>query len=324
MRLHQAARRGDPWDFEEVYGALHDFARGLSRSTPSEEDYLVHITTGTHVAQICLFLLTESRHLPGRLLQTVAAAARRSRGARRARYRIIDLDLSQVRPPGLALRGSEAARGRVASSSPASTTRNARVQPAHRADRAGGHALDARRILLTGPDRRRQVAARPAHLRAEEGAAPGRRGRSSRSTAPRSAATRAMSALFGHVKGAFTGAVRDRPGLLRAADGGVLFLDEIGELGPDEQAMLLRAIEEKALPARRRRPGGRAATSSSSPAPTATCGAACARAASARTCWPASTSGPSACRACASGREDIEPNLDYELDQFARRHRRRA
>ncbi len=48
-----------------------------------------------------------------------------------------------------------------------------------------------------------------------------------------------------HVKGAFTGAVKDRPGLLRAADGGLLFLDEIGELGLDEQAMLLRALEEK-------------------------------------------------------------------------------
>ena len=57
----------------------------------------------------------------------------------------------------------------------------------------------------------------------------------------------AMSALFGHVKGAFTGAVADRPGLLRKADGGILFLDEIGELGPDEQAMLLRAVEEKAF-----------------------------------------------------------------------------
>jgi transcriptional regulatory protein RtcR len=55
----------------------------------------------------------------------------------------------------------------------------------------------------------------------------------------------AMSALFGHVKGAFTGALQDRPGLLKAADRGILFLDEIGELGLDEQAMLLRAIEEK-------------------------------------------------------------------------------
>jgi transcriptional regulatory protein RtcR len=55
----------------------------------------------------------------------------------------------------------------------------------------------------------------------------------------------AMSALFGHRKGAFTGALSDRDGLLKRADGGVLFLDEIGELGLDEQAMLLRAIEDK-------------------------------------------------------------------------------
>jgi len=54
----------------------------------------------------------------------------------------------------------------------------------------------------------------------------------------------AMSTLFGHVKGAFTGAGGDRAGLLNSAQGGVLFLDEIGELGLDEQTMLLRALEE--------------------------------------------------------------------------------
>jgi transcriptional regulatory protein RtcR len=54
-----------------------------------------------------------------------------------------------------------------------------------------------------------------------------------------------MSMLFGHAKGAFTGAVKDRPGVLASADGGVLVLDEIGELGLDEQAMLLHAIEDK-------------------------------------------------------------------------------
>jgi transcriptional regulatory protein RtcR len=53
-----------------------------------------------------------------------------------------------------------------------------------------------------------------------------------------------MSALFGHEKGAFTGALARRDGLLLGADGGLLFLDEIGELGLDEQAMLLRAVEE--------------------------------------------------------------------------------
>ncbi len=56
-----------------------------------------------------------------------------------------------------------------------------------------------------------------------------------------------MASLFGHTRGAFTGAQKDRPGLLKSADGGLLFLDEIGELGLDEQAMLLRAIEVKAF-----------------------------------------------------------------------------
>ena len=54
-----------------------------------------------------------------------------------------------------------------------------------------------------------------------------------------------MSTLFGHKKGAFTGAISNRSGLLLEANTGMLFLDEIGELGLDEQAMLLRAIEDK-------------------------------------------------------------------------------
>lgn len=52
------------------------------------------------------------------------------------------------------------------------------------------------------------------------------------------------SQLFGHVKGAFTGAVSAEPGLLRTASGGTLFLDEIGELPLEAQAKLLRALQE--------------------------------------------------------------------------------
>jgi DNA-binding NtrC family response regulator len=51
------------------------------------------------------------------------------------------------------------------------------------------------------------------------------------------------SELFGHTKGAFTGAVKDRGGLFEAAHGGTLFLDEIGDLGPLAQAKVLRALE---------------------------------------------------------------------------------
>jgi len=52
------------------------------------------------------------------------------------------------------------------------------------------------------------------------------------------------SELFGHVKGAFTGADHDRTGVFEAADGGTLFLDEVGDLSPSAQAKLLRAVEE--------------------------------------------------------------------------------
>jgi two-component system NtrC family response regulator len=52
------------------------------------------------------------------------------------------------------------------------------------------------------------------------------------------------SELFGHIKGSFTGAIKDRKGKFELADGGTLFLDEVGEMSPDLQPKLLRALQE--------------------------------------------------------------------------------
>jgi transcriptional regulatory protein RtcR len=228
----------DAWNFEQVYGALHDIATRYAWNT-EREDYLVNITTGTHVAQICLFLLTEARYFPARLVQT-SPPSKGDRNDKRGRYGIIDLDLSRYDHLASRFRKEQddsrtILKSGIATRNEAFNTMIARVESVSVGSRApllllgptgAGKSQLAKRIFAVKKARQRLegpfVEVNCATLRGDA----------------------AMSTLFGHVKGAFTGALTDRPGLLRKAQGGVLFLDEIGELGADEQAMLLRAIEE--------------------------------------------------------------------------------
>jgi transcriptional regulatory protein RtcR len=228
---------GDAWDFEQVYGALHDFARSYDFDTEREE-YLIHITTGTHVAQICLFLLTESRYFPGKLIQS-SPPSRRSKGP--GNFEIIDLDLSKY--DRIASRFQQERREGISFLKSGIETRNAAFNNLiNQIEQVAINSRDP--LLLMGPTGagKSRLAKRIYELKRARHQVKGAFVEVNCATIRGDAA---MSALFGHVKGAFTGAVRDRAGHLRTADGGVLFLDEIGSLGLDEQAMLLRALEEK-------------------------------------------------------------------------------
>jgi transcriptional regulatory protein RtcR len=228
----------DPWDFEEVYSGLHDFVRAYPFD-PDAEDYLVNITTGTHVAQICWFLLTEARMIPGRILQLTPPKRWKDGGT--GTHGIIDLDLSRYDRIVTRFRAEQKEAASFLKSG--IETRNPAFN--RMIDRIEQVAIRSKSpILLTGPTGagKSQLARKIYELKHSKHQIKGPFVEVNCATLRGDAA---MSALFGHVKGAFTGALADRAGLLRAANGGMLFLDEIGELGLDEQAMCLRAIEEK-------------------------------------------------------------------------------
>ena len=234
VRTHLVEMR-DPWDFQEVYGTLHDFALDYDFD-PDNENYLIQLTTGTHVAQICWFLLTEARYIPGQLLQLSPPKAK---AGLEGTYSIIDLDLSRYDRLAQHFDAErvEANDFLKAGIATRNTDFNAMIERVEQVAVKSDAPL-----LIIGPTGagKSDLAKRIFDLKKS-------RHRVRGSFVPVNCSTlrgeRAMSTLFGHRRGAITGAGTDRAGLLRTADKGVLFLDEIDELGLDEQAMILHALE---------------------------------------------------------------------------------
>jgi transcriptional regulatory protein RtcR len=228
----------DPWDFSSMYAALHEFAK--TYAFEDNCDYYVHLTTGTHVAQICLFLLLEARYFPAKILESFSHGAQPGEEWK-GRLEVIDLNVAAY--DQLAQRfkqerwdSQDILKGGIATKNAAFNTLIGRIERVALASSAP--------ILLCGPTGagKSQLAKRIYELRNRRHLVTGPLVEVNCATLR---GDNAMSALFGHKKGAFTGAAADRTGMLKAADKGLLFLDEIGELGLDEQAILLRALEEK-------------------------------------------------------------------------------
>lgn len=308
----------DPWDFQEVYERLYDFVRGYDFQ-PEKEDYLIHLTTGTHVAQICWFLLNEANFIPARLLQTSPSREGGRDAKASGRYEIIDIDLSKydrlsTRFAQEQERTLDFLKSGIATKSKGFNKLIEQIELVAVNSRAP--------ILITGPTGagKSMLAGRIYDLRRS------RAGLSGRFVEVNCATLRgdqAMSALFGHKRGSFTGAQSDRPGLLKEADKGLIFLDEIGELGLDEQAMLLRALEDKTfLPL-----GSDKSVQSDFQLIAGTNRDLRAQVAAGKfrddllariNLWTFTL--PS----LAERREDIAANLDFELERYAKSHRRQV
>ncbi|PIT17366.1 transcriptional regulator [Snodgrassella alvi] len=242
----------DPWDFEEVYTCLLDLAKSYQFDY-EQENYYLNITTGTHVMQICWFLLAESRFYPARLLQlsptkgtarhetALTEPAEHQQLCSRGQINIIDLNLNRydqilTRFQQYAGQATELLKSGIATRNPHYNQLITEIEQV--ASRS--HAP----ILLCGPTGAGKsfLARQIYQLKLNKHQISGQFVEINCATLT---GDNAMSTLFGHSRGAYTGASMARSGLLKQADNGLLFLDEIGELGLDEQAILLKAIEEK-------------------------------------------------------------------------------
>ena len=231
----------NPWDFEEVYEKFYDYSK---RPCFHQEKtrYYIHISTGSHVEQICLFILAESHLIRAKLIQTTPKEGHvRHSNDPKGTHTVIDLDLSRY--DKLAKRFESERQDDLSFLKRGIDTRNAAFNKLiETIERVAVRSSDP--ILLTGPTGagKSQLAKQIYLLKKQSGKVKGAFVAVNCATL---GGDLAKSALFGHRKGSFSGAGADHAGFLKEADGGIIFLDEIGELPMEAQTMLLKAIEEK-------------------------------------------------------------------------------
>ena len=224
----------DPWDPAKTYATMRDFFDGVFESPDPAHLYLIHDNTGTSCQCVCAYRLVDRGVFDGCLIHSIPGPP-----GTPGSHRIIDLSLPEYQAVSDSAQAQahshqdELKRG-IATRSASFNSMIAEIEIVARQSRDP--------ILLMGP-----TGAGKSHLATQITQLKKTLGQLDGEYVEVNCATLvgdgAMSALFGHTKGAYTGAGAAREGLLASANGGMLFLDEIGELGLEEQAMLLSAIE---------------------------------------------------------------------------------
>jgi transcriptional regulatory protein RtcR len=227
----------NPWDFREVYRKLFQFCENF-KFNPGKENYFFHITIGTYVQQICAYLLTESHRFPGKFLQTYDLSPHRKNI--KPGYVILD-------PHDLPISIKEYTKQDVSNNSVILKSGFTSVNKEYNSmiDDLLQAAENSREpILLLGETGTgKSMVARRIHE--VKNSIFHLRGHFVEINCATISRDLAIATLFGYRKGDYSGAFHDQAGVLRQADGGMLFLDEIGELSLEVQAMLLKAVETK-------------------------------------------------------------------------------
>ena len=247
-----------PVDYEEIYSKLRRAVKKIGESSDvARAERTVLLDPGTPQMQTSWFLLVKSGEFSARLAQGVPP--RFAGGA--YKVRTINLDSSVL--PTITTAAPASRRG------PDILFQSEKPSWAERADEEGPYiSFSQTRMIGSSPafTKALEQAERAAPydtvtvlLRGATGTGKGLFARYTHEQSPRAdkpftqlncsamSSTLIESELFGHRKGAFTGADADRLGKFRSADGGTIFLDEIGDLPPEIQPKLLKVIEEKTL-----------------------------------------------------------------------------